>query len=82
MRRSKRLATRTGGFGPVPTSFRFFDQREWDTFNELVRRELKVNLALLTAVIVDRHRNGNLIALRKGHRQVEFSEEVLKHLEA
>ena len=43
MRRSKRLATRTSGFGPVPTSFRFFDQREWDTFNELVRRELKAN---------------------------------------
>ena len=43
MRRSKRLATHTSRFGPVPTSFRFFDQGEWDTFNELVRRELAVH---------------------------------------
>ena len=39
MRRSKRLATHTSQFGPVPTSFRFFDQGEWNTFNELVRHE-------------------------------------------
>src|SRR4051812_31417052 len=44
MRRSKkRLATHTSRFGPVPTSFRFFDQGEWDTFNDLVRRELKAH---------------------------------------
>ena len=43
MRRSKRLATHTSRFGPVPTSFRFFDQGEWETFNDLVRRELRVH---------------------------------------
>ena len=43
MRRSKRLAIRAGAFGPVPTAFRFFDQHEWDTFNELIRQELRAH---------------------------------------
>jgi hypothetical protein len=43
MRRSKRLATRTDDYGPVPISFRFFDQGEWDTFNDLIRRELRAH---------------------------------------
>jgi hypothetical protein len=34
---------RASDFGPVPTSFRFFDQREWDRFNDLVRRSLVAN---------------------------------------
>ena len=42
MRRSKRL-DRVSGFGPVPTAFRFFDQREWDSFNDHVRRALNAS---------------------------------------
>lgn len=40
MRRSKRL---TSEYGPVPLPFRFFDQREWSRFNDLVRRSLVAN---------------------------------------